>query len=79
MNHLLFSFVALSLAQERAEEASRDRLAALAVAGNPSSPSLLRRALARGFAAFSRGSASVVRRLDSCIADDLGRALAPTE
>ena len=79
MNHQLFSFLALSLAQERAAEADRYRLLSIAAARNPSSPSFLRRSLARGLAAFSRGSASVVRRLDSCIADDLGRSLAPTE
>ena len=79
MNHQLFSLLALSLAQERAREADRYRLVALAAEGNPTSPSILRRSLARGLAAVSRGSASVVRRLDSCIADDLGRSLAPTE
>jgi hypothetical protein len=30
-------------------------------------------------AGVSLASASVVRRLDDCIADDLGRSLAPTE
>ena len=79
MNHQLYSYLALQLARERAEEANRYRLAQLAAEGMPSSPSLLRRSLARGLAAFSRGSAAVVRRLDSCIADDLGRSLAPTE
>jgi len=39
----------------------------------------IRRSVARGFAATSRLSASVVRRLDECVADDLGRSLAPTE
>ena len=79
MNHQLYTFAALRLAEERAEEANRYRLAQLAAEGRPSSPSLLRRSLARGLAALSRGSAWVVRRLDSCVADDLGRSLAPTE
>ena len=35
--------------------------------------------LARGLALTSRATASVVRRLDDCVADDLGRSLAPTE
>ena len=39
----------------------------------------LRRSVARGLAATSRATASVVRRLDECVADDLGRSLAPTE
>ena len=79
MHHQLYTYLALELARERAEEANRYRLAQLAAEGRPSSPSLLRRSLARGLAAVSRGSASVARRLDSCIADDLGRSLAPTE
>jgi hypothetical protein len=79
VNHQLYSFLALSLARERADEANRYRLVALATAGDPSWPSLLRRSLARAFAALSRGSALAVRRLDECVADDLGRSLAPTE
>jgi hypothetical protein len=79
VNHQLYSFLALSLARERAAEADRYRLVALAAAGNPSSASLVRRWLARGLAALSRGSALAVRRLDDCIADDLGRSLAPAE
>ena len=79
MNHQLYSFLALSLANERAAEADRYRQWATAKAMQPSSPSLLRRSLARAVATVSRGSAWIVRRLDSCIADDLGRSLAPTE
>jgi hypothetical protein len=79
VNHQLYSFLALSLANERAAEADRYRRLSEARARTPSSPSLLRRSLARTLAAFSRGSAGIVRRLDNCIADDLGRSLAPTE
>lgn len=39
----------------------------------------LRHPVALVLAAFSRGSAAAVRRLDECVADDLGRALSPTE
>jgi hypothetical protein len=39
----------------------------------------VRRSVARGLASTSRMTASVVRRLDECVADDLGRSLAPTE
>ena len=78
MNHQLFSFLALSLANERAAEADRYRRWAAAKADDESSP-LLRRSLARVMATISRSSAWAVRRLDSCIADDLGRSLAPTE
>ncbi len=79
MNHQLWAFIALDLARQRAEDANRYHLASLALEGQPSSASRLRRSLAHGLAAFSRGSAAVVRKLDSCIADDLGRSLAPAE
>jgi hypothetical protein len=79
VNHQLYSMLALSLAKERAAEAEQYRRVSAAMSERPSSPSLLRRSLARGLATISRGSAWVVRRLDSCIADDLGRSLAPTE
>ena len=79
MNHQLYTFAALRLAQERADEATRYRLAQMAVEDAPSSPSLVRRSLAKAAASVSRGSAWVARRLDSCVADDLGRSLAPTE
>jgi hypothetical protein len=39
----------------------------------------VRRSVARGLAVTSRATASVVRQLDECVADDLGRSLAPTE
>lgn len=78
MNHQLYAFLALSLANERAAEAAQYHRFAIARAEN-ASPSLLRRSAARLLATVSRGSASIVRRLDSCIADDLGRSLAPTE
>jgi hypothetical protein len=79
VNHQLYSFLALSLAQERAAEADRYRRWTAAQKSNPSSPSVVRQSLARMVATFSRSSAWIVRRLDSCIADDLGRSLAPTE
>ena len=40
---------------------------------------LVRHPVAVVLAALSRGSAAAVRRLDECVADDLGRSLAPTE
>ena len=79
MNHQLYAFLALDLARQRAEEANRYHLASLFAEDRESASSGLRRSLAQALAAVSRGSASVVRRLDSCIADDLGRTLAPTE
>ena len=42
-------------------------------------PSRLRRPTALLLAAFSRGTAAAVRRLDDCVADDLSRSLAATD
>ena len=74
-----YALIALDLAHERAHEADRYRLAAEARRGRPSRPRWPRRGLAHGFELVSRASASVTRRLDGCVADDLGRSLAPTE
>ncbi len=75
MNHL-YTFLALDIAQNRAAEAEATRRAALARAGIPSRPGIVRRGLANGFALVTRGSAAAVRRLDACLADDLTEALA---
>jgi hypothetical protein len=76
VNHYyLISLLALDIAREREREAEQRWL----VAGAPSRPPRLRRLAARLLATISRGSASIARRLDSCIADDLGRSLAPAE
>jgi len=42
-------------------------------------PVRIRHAVALGLAVTSRVMASGVRRLDECVADDLGRSLAPSE
>jgi len=77
--HYYYALLALELAEERSAEAERARLAARFADGQPAGPSIVRRGLAHALAAVSRGSAAAVRRLDDCIADDLGRSLAPTE
>lgn len=79
MNHQLYAFLALDFARQRAEEANRYHLVSIASEVQPSSSMRLRRSIAQGLAALSRGSAAVARRLDSCIADDLGRTLAQTK
>ena len=79
MNHQLWAFIALDLARERTEEAMRERMVSVAIEHGPSASTRIRQSLARGLAGVSRGSAWIVRRLDDCIADDLGRTLAPTE
>lgn len=75
--HYVYSLLALDLATARAAEAREAQRAALIHTGLVERPSLPRRALARGLAAVSRGTAVAVRRLDDVVADDLGRALAP--
>jgi hypothetical protein len=81
----LYSFFALDLANQRVNDIfsleyrqTREVLEARRAAElSADRPSIARRALARGFAALSRGSAAAVRQLDDAVADDLGRALAP--
>ena len=76
-----YTFLALDLARERAMRADGERRAIEAMRARPrrDHSGLVRRSLARGLATLSLGSAAVVRRLDECVADDLGRTLAPTE
>jgi hypothetical protein len=78
VNHF-YTYLALDVANDRVREANDARRVALARAGAASRPSIVRRGLARGLAAVSLGSAQAVRRLDDCVADDLGRSLAPTK
>jgi len=56
----------------------RYALAAASLRGEPRTWHV-RRSIARALAVMSRATASVVRHLDECVADDLGRSLAPTE
>ena len=77
-----WTLYALELARDRDREARQRRHlieARAAGAASTAGPSRPRRAAALVFAAVSRGSAAAVRRLDDCVADDLGRSLAPTE
>ena len=74
--HTYYALLALDLANDRVQAAERERLAAVARAGRPARPSLVRRGLARGTAAVSRTAAAATRRLDDRVADDLGRSLA---
>ena len=71
-----YAMLALDLADDRAREARERRLAGLAREGQMEQPSVLRRGLARATAAVSLGAAAMTRRLDECVADDLGRTLA---
>jgi hypothetical protein len=80
-----YALLALDLADDRSRELEQRRLERLALEGpddheydwlaTTDRPSGLRRGLARGTAAISLGAAAVTRRLDDCIADDIGRTL----
>ena len=70
-----YAMVALDIARDRELEAAENRRAVIA-AGGPARPGVVRRGLANGLALVSRSSAAAVRRLDSCVADDLTQALA---
>jgi hypothetical protein len=74
-----WTMYALEVARDHERELQYDWLAAQARAGQTQRPSRLRRPTALLLAAFSRGSAAAVRRLDDCVADDLSRSLAATD
>ncbi len=71
-----YALLALDLAAERSREIDEQRRSRLLLAELPDRPSVVRRVLARGTAAISLGAAAATRRLDECIAEDLGRSLA---
>ena len=79
MNANYYSLIALDIARERTLEAERHWLAASFAGAAPSRRSAIRRMAATALAAVSQSAASAVRRLDSRVADDLGRKLAPAE
>lgn len=64
---------------DQARALEQRRLLDEARAGRAERPSRVRRSIALVLASLSRASAGAVRRLDECVADDLGRALAPAE
>ena len=66
----LYTYIALDIANQKVLEADRYRLARLSH-GDHAQPGSARRVTARALAWLSRSSASAVRRLDECIADDL--------
>jgi len=77
--HLFIPILAADYAIERRREADHRRLEALVRGNGARGISTTRRVAAQILVAISRASASAVRRLDACLADDLGRALAPTD
>ena len=79
MHPIILYTLTMQRERELRYESEERRMLAEASALQPAGPSVARRSAARAFAAVSRGSAAAVRRLDACVADDLGRALAPAE
>ena len=75
------------LGRELADQRVRDslraygerQLAALATASRPPRGSVVRRPAALALAALSRRTAEIVRLLDECVAEDLGRTMTSTE
>ena len=60
-------------------ESEQHRLLAELRATRENETPRLRRSAALVLAALSRGSAAAARRLDECVADDIGRALVSSE
>ena len=79
MHPMILYAQAIQNDRERGYESEEHRMLVEVSALQNSDPSHIRRGMALALAALSRGSAAAVRRLDECVADDLGRALAPTE
>ena len=75
---------ALEVSKDREREINAERLLAeqrrqLSDLDDGRRLTAVRHPVALVLAALSRGSAAAVRRLDECVADDLGRALSPSE
>ena len=73
-----WTFYALEVSRDRQRDARAARLLAEAREGEART-SLIRRPVAVALAALSRGSAAAARRLDECVADDLGRSFATSK
>ena len=68
--HLVYTYIALDLANDRAREA-RDARRAAHVIDVDERPSALRRGLAHGLASLSRASAAAAHRLDAFSPEEL--------
>jgi hypothetical protein len=79
MNSYLYAYLAMDMAQQRTREAEQRLLEHSLREGAPERSYGIRRLAARAMASVSLGSASITRKLDDCVADDLGRTLAPAE
>jgi hypothetical protein len=79
VNSYLYAYLAMDMAQQRTREAEQRLLEHSLREGAPERSSGIRRLAARAMASVSLGSASITRKLDDCVADDLGRTLAAAE
>jgi len=78
-----YTLLTTDLAEHQTREVERTlehrRLVALAAQDRPARRSIVRRPAAQVAAFVSIAAATVVRRLDACVAEDLERSLMPTE
>jgi hypothetical protein len=74
-----WTYYTLEVTRDRERREAQRRLLDELRRSDPDHPSRVRRGAALALASVSRRSAAAVRRLDDCVADDLGRALAPTD
>ena len=74
-----YTFIALQLANERAQEAEAQRRANLARSAQPARPSYVRRLVGAAVSGASRVVNAVAERLEGPISDDLRRPRASTE
>ena len=79
MNHYAYVLMMLDISRQQSASSERRYRDARFAADIPATTSPLRRIAARLVASVSRGSAWIVRKLDDCVADELGRTLAPVE
>ena len=79
MNHWMYEALMATRERDLDRDLEHHRLLVELRAAQSPHASRVRRPVALALAALSRGAASAVRHLDDCVADDLGRALAPTE
>jgi hypothetical protein len=79
VNAYFYSLMALDIARDRSREAEESWLAASIIREASPTPSGIRRPMAMLLAAVSRSSASAAGRLDTRVADDLRRTLAPAK
>ena len=77
--HSYYTFLALGLANERADEADRRHLADLAKAAGPARPSLARRGLSWGVRLVDRVVAAIAAKIDSYRSDEAAQPHASTE